>query len=190
QLTVAGWTGALVVALLWSRADGTSPALYRGGFTVGALAAAVVIAAAVLQPSSALARVLSWAPLRAVGAMWCGSICGTGRCSACSAARTGLHGGALLAPRVAVTLVVAGASLLLVELPARRRSLPVGRPRAVLAAVGAAAVGAMVLVAPASAVPSGGGDATAAAGPSEPSRSRAASRRTRVATARRSPTPR
>src|SRR4051794_25064708 len=83
-LALAGWTSVLVVAVLWVRAEGSSPWLYRGGMALGEIAVVLVIATVVVQPRSVLARLLSWRPLRALGSCRTASTCGTGPCSPCS----------------------------------------------------------------------------------------------------------
>jgi len=94
--------------------------LYRGGFTLVALAAAALIAAA-MQPGPVRA-VLSIPPLPAIGLisyglyLWHWPIF-----VMLSPGRTGLSGHGLLALRLAVTVVVAIASFVLVERPIREQ---------------------------------------------------------------------
>jgi peptidoglycan/LPS O-acetylase OafA/YrhL len=153
-MALAGWTGVLAVAVLWVRAEGSSPWLYRGGMALGEVAVVLVIATVVLQPDSVLARVLSWRPLRALGVVSYGVYLWHWPLFALlTASRTGLHGVPLLAARLVVTLVVAAVSLWLVERPLRTGRAPAGAPRALLAAGAAACVVAVVALAPASAVP-------------------------------------
>jgi peptidoglycan/LPS O-acetylase OafA/YrhL/lysophospholipase L1-like esterase len=159
---VLGWAGAGALAVLWTRASGDSPGLYRGGMLLGELGAALAIAAVVLHPRALLARVLSWGPLRRLGMvsygvyLWHGPVLGF-----VTAARTGLHGSALLAVRLAGTLLVAVVSFVLVERPLRYGSLPrlsaVRRPALVATVLGVTAVvlpaGVAVALAPPSSVP-------------------------------------
>jgi peptidoglycan/LPS O-acetylase OafA/YrhL/lysophospholipase L1-like esterase len=163
---VLGWVGAGALVVLWARADGDSDLLYRGGMPLGEVAAALVIAAVALRPAAPLARVLAWRPLRLLGVvsygvyLWHWPLFGL-----LTAARTGLHGPALLAVRLASTLLAAVVSYVLVERPLRRpaarsrRSHRAVAPRLVAvravpaAAVAVAVVAAAVALAPASAVP-------------------------------------
>ncbi|MEI8051292.1 MAG: acyltransferase family protein [Actinomycetes bacterium] len=70
-LEIASWPAAILLALLWSIAGTTNAMprefMYRGGFLLCALLAAVLIATAALRPRSSIARVLSIKPLVAVG---------------------------------------------------------------------------------------------------------------------------
>lgn len=125
--TVAGWAGVGGCAVLWSQVHGTSPLLYQGGFLLAGLASAGVVASAVLRPMGLLGRALSASPLRALGRisygvylwhfplfLWL------------DGQRTGLDGYALLAVRIAATVVVAGASYVALEEPVRRQRLLIG----------------------------------------------------------------
>jgi peptidoglycan/LPS O-acetylase OafA/YrhL/lysophospholipase L1-like esterase len=119
-LLVAGTVAAAGLAVAWARLPGTAALLYRGGFTVLAVAVAVVILAATHAGDNPLRRGLSWRPLRALGLVsyavylyhlpifiWL------------NADRTGLdpHGPGLLALRLAATGAAAVASWLVVERP-------------------------------------------------------------------------
>jgi hypothetical protein len=123
--TVAGCTGAVGVAWLWAHANGTDAWLYRGGFTVGALAVAAVIGHVMLSPEQVVGRILSVAPLVWIGRisygvyLWHWPLYGL-----LNGDRTGLRGPTLLALRLAVTLVVALASYVLVERPIRTGRWP------------------------------------------------------------------
>jgi len=70
-LEIASWPAAILLALLWSIAGTTNAMprefMYRGGFLLCALLAAVLIATAALRPRSSIARVLSIKPIVAVG---------------------------------------------------------------------------------------------------------------------------
>ncbi len=61
-----GVAGLIVIALMIWRTNEYSPFLYRGGFTLLALATALVIAA-LAQPACRLGSVLGWRPLRWIG---------------------------------------------------------------------------------------------------------------------------
>jgi peptidoglycan/LPS O-acetylase OafA/YrhL len=159
--------GAGVYAWALTHADGTDPLLYRGGLLLVALSTAAVLAHAVVVPRSLTARLLSLPPLPAIGRisyglyLWHWPMFGW-----LNAERTGLAGARLLGVRCLATLLVAGASYLLVEQPVRGGSRPL-RHRTVLAAATAAlaatavsvvaltAVGAQPPRAPTMAVPSG-----------------------------------
>jgi peptidoglycan/LPS O-acetylase OafA/YrhL len=120
----AGLAGVVVVAVAWTSVEGSSDGLYRGGLFLLAVATAAVIAAAAHPEAGPLARALRVAPLRWLGLVsygvylwhWPVYVVVDGR-------RTGLEGWSLVAVRVAVTLVFATASYVLVEQPVRR-----GRP--------------------------------------------------------------
>ena len=146
---VAALAGALVIGWMCVHADGADPRFYRGGLLVTALAAVAVLADAVLVPDSLTARLLSVPPLPVLGRisygvyLWHWPIF-----TWLDAERTGLSGSGLLAVRCAVTLLVAGASFVLIERPilaGRRWQL---QPRRTLAAAGTALVvtGCSVLV--------------------------------------------
>ncbi|HEX9530225.1 MAG TPA: acyltransferase family protein [Acidimicrobiales bacterium] len=140
----AGWLWAVV------RVDGTASWLYRGGLPALALAIAAVIAHAVMVPAGVTAKVLSLAPLRALGRisygvyLWHWPLFLT-----LTRARTGLGGWSLFALRIAVTLAVSMASYWAVELPVRRGLLPHWRSALALPAA-VAGVCALVLATTAS----------------------------------------
>jgi hypothetical protein len=103
-LELAGMAGALVVLWCFANVDGQSPGLYNGDFLLLAVAVAAVLASVSGVQEGALARGLSWAPLRAVGTisyglyLWHWPVM-----TVLTRAGTGLSGLALLAPRLAVT---------------------------------------------------------------------------------------
>jgi peptidoglycan/LPS O-acetylase OafA/YrhL len=66
-IEVLGLAGAVAVAIAWSRLDGHSPTLYKGGFLLCGLGATAIIAAAVHPEPGPLARVLSFRPLCELG---------------------------------------------------------------------------------------------------------------------------
>jgi peptidoglycan/LPS O-acetylase OafA/YrhL len=120
-IEVAGLAGAATLALAWTRLDGQSSTLYRGGFLLCGLAATAVIAAAVHPERGPLARVLSWRPLCALGLIsygvylyhWPIDI-------VLNEQRAHLHGWPLFAVQTIVTLALATASYRLIEMPIRR----------------------------------------------------------------------
>jgi len=117
--------GLAVTAVLWWLADGRSPWLYRGGFTVAALAVASVIPSVALVPDGAIARALGVAPLRWLGAISYGVYLWHWPVQlVLTHSATGLQGAPLILFRFVVTLAVAEASYRLLELPIRRRPVP------------------------------------------------------------------
>ncbi|HEX6873773.1 MAG TPA: acyltransferase family protein [Micromonosporaceae bacterium] len=123
--TVAGYLGVVAVAALWLTADGADAWLYRGGFTLGAVAVAGVIAHAMLAPAALVGRILSVTPL-----VWLGRISygvylwHWPLFQFVNAQRTGLHGPGLLAVRLIATLILATVSYVLVEQPIRTGQWP------------------------------------------------------------------
>jgi peptidoglycan/LPS O-acetylase OafA/YrhL len=115
----------IVVAGLWAVADGTAGWLYRGGFALGGVAVAVVLAHAVLVPDAVTARVLALAPLVWLGRIsygvylwhWPLFLYVNGE-------RTGMHGAPLLAVRILLTIAVAALSYVLIEQPVRTGRWP------------------------------------------------------------------
>jgi peptidoglycan/LPS O-acetylase OafA/YrhL len=146
--------GAAVTVWLWHYADGTVRWMYDGGFTLAAVAVALVIAHAVVNPRSPTAWVLALPPL-----VWLGRISygvylwHWPMFEFVDADRTGLHGYALLAVRLAATLGIAALSFYLVESPIRHGALTRLLPRhapvgATISAVGATAVAIVLVTAP------------------------------------------
>ncbi len=121
-LKILGVAAAVYVVWRCSVTRELSPALYRGGFVLFALAVTLVIAA-VVQPRSGnpLRVALSFAPLRWIGwisyglYLWHWPIY-----LVLTAPRTGLDGTELLLVRVAATFAISIASYVLVERPIRR----------------------------------------------------------------------
>lgn len=66
-LGAAGLTGIGVYAWGWSHIQWDQEIVYKGGFAVASIAAALVLADVVLDPSGVISRVLSIAPLRYLG---------------------------------------------------------------------------------------------------------------------------
>ena len=110
-LEVVGLGGVAVLAVAWTRLDGQSSTLYRGGFLLCGLAATAIIAAAVHPEPGPIARVLSLKPLCALGLIsygvylyhWPIDI-------VLDEKRVGIGGWPLFAIQTAVTLTVAVAS--------------------------------------------------------------------------------
>lgn len=141
-----GWFAApalgVVLASMWILQD-TSEVLYRGGFSVFSVVVAALIAAVVVSPGAPVAQMLSWRPLRAVGAVsyglylwhWPVQI-------AVSPQRFDLQPWAITAIRAAVTVAFTVASYWLIETPVRRRRSWGALPgwRAVVATVVAVAL--------------------------------------------------
>jgi peptidoglycan/LPS O-acetylase OafA/YrhL len=142
-----GWAGVVVTAVLWVRASGTTPFIYEGGFLAAAAATTAILLAVVTVPGGALAKVLSVAPLRALGRISYGVyLWHLPLFLLLDGARTGLTGYPLFGLRFAVTIAVASGSYLLVELPIRQRvALRSWRGWLVGPVALAAAAGAIVL---------------------------------------------
>ena len=175
-----GLFGAIGVMWAFHSLGGSSPVLYRGGFTAVALATAAVVAGVVARPRTLVARTLSARPLRGLGLvsyelyLWHWPVL-----LAVTRTRTGLTGPALLGARVAATGVLAVTCFALIDQPMRARHRRARRlvPRlvvpgaavvamtAAVAAVGAAvapppatfAAAAVAKVALAAGAPAGGG---------------------------------
>ena len=121
----AALVGVVAIGWLWLNADGTDPWLYRGGFTLGALAVAAVIAHAVLSPGAVVARVLSLLPLVWIGKISYGLyLWHWPLFQLLNAERTGIAGPGLLALRLAATLAVSVVSYILIEQPVRTGRWP------------------------------------------------------------------
>lgn len=149
-LQICGAVGMAAIVLSTVYASGLSPWIYRGGFFMIDVAAVAVIVSATARHTGAFSLtrlVFEWAPLRWIGVisyglylwhfplfLWL------------DAATTGLDGAALLALRLAVTLVVAAVSYLVIEQPVRQRRLG-DVAIAALGAVGLSGALAVVLVA-------------------------------------------
>ncbi len=145
-LSVAGVVGIAVVVAAAVALGAASPATWRGGFLVVALATAAVVAAVVVVPAGPLARVLSLRPLVWVGTISYGIYLWHFPVGVfLDGARTGLSGLPLGLVRTAVTVVVSAASFALVERPILE-----GRfwrtPRSVAVAAGAVAATVAVVV--------------------------------------------
>ncbi len=123
------WPAGLAGLLVWL-ALGTwdSPVLYGGGFTVIAACATTLIAASVAARDSAVARVLAWAPLRALGRISYGMYVWHYPLLAVLEVQYGMSPGrAMLVGGVAST-GVAALSFMLMERPLMTRRRALARP--------------------------------------------------------------
>ena len=142
---VIGGTGLVLSVSAWATIGLTSARLPRGGFVLQALATCAVLVA--LTTNGAVARVLSWRPIRAVGLISYGLyVYHWPVFLALGDERTDLGRGALFALRIAVTVSFALFSYVLIEQPIRSERVPhglalsVAAPIAVLTVVVAAVV--------------------------------------------------
>jgi len=153
----AAIAAACGLAFIWSTTSETDGWQYRGGFTLGAVLVAVVIASVTLPGNTGLlGKFLSSAPLRAIGIISYGLYLWHWPVYVyLSEDRTGLEHAPLFLARVGGTFVAAGASFLLVERPIRHGSFPMPRRtvRVAVPAVAALLAGAL-LASTAGAVPS------------------------------------
>jgi peptidoglycan/LPS O-acetylase OafA/YrhL len=135
---------AAAVGFLWMSTDGAGPFLYRGGFALGGVAVAIVLAHAVLSPGAPLSRLLAVTPLVWLGKISYGVYLWHWPLYALiTADRTGASGTALLVLRLLATLVLATLSYLLVEQPIRTGRWPFPMPRLSRLAAGASATAAV-----------------------------------------------
>jgi peptidoglycan/LPS O-acetylase OafA/YrhL len=123
-LSVVGVTAALGLAWLWTHTGSRDPFAYEGGFLVGAVLTALVLASAACAPTGPLAAALSVRVLTYLGTisygmyLWYFPIF-----QYVDAARTNQTGLRLFAVRVCVDVVIATLSFYLLELPVRRGAL-------------------------------------------------------------------
>lgn len=109
------------LAWMWLSVSGQSGRLYRGGFFVAGIAAALVIAAATNPDRGIVARVFSFGPLCWLGLISYGLYLWHWPINVLlTPDRTGLGGWNLFLVRTAVALLVALASYHFVEMPIRR----------------------------------------------------------------------
>ena len=187
-LVAAGGIGLVTVVWLSVVDSSTSAWIYRGGFTLVALATAAIIASVALLPASPWARLLSLRPVRYIGAISYGLYLFHWPIFVLvDHARTSLVGWPLFLVRVALSMAVAALSFHFLEMPVRRgvlggwrgwvsAPLAVGGTAALVVAVTAGATTAVTAV-PAVAAPTTGTDpgssanvATVAAGTGGPIR--------------------
>jgi peptidoglycan/LPS O-acetylase OafA/YrhL len=154
-LEIAGLAAAAGVIWAFCTISGQSDFLYRGGFLLVAALVVVVIASVSLVPGGLLARPLSLGPVCYLGQIsygiylwhWPLFLLLTHQ-------RTGLGTSALLAVRLALTLLLSVLSYHLVELPIRERRLRLPHPRVTAPIALAALVGVLVAATPSPATPS------------------------------------
>lgn len=131
--------GLAVLTGVAATADGASSEFRHGLLLLTALAAAALLAGVVLDSGQPAARLLATRPLVGIGRisyglyLWHWPVC-----LVLDGERSGLHGYPLVALRVAVSGVLAGASFVLIERPAQRVQV---RARRVLRAAGAGVAG-------------------------------------------------
>lgn len=136
------WPSGVVLAGFWilsgNALEVPRPYMFRGGFALCAVLAALVIAAVVERPHASAPRALSWRPLVAVGAVSYGIylwhwpvivlinplVTGTGRL-------------ATDVIRLMLIALLTIASYVLIERPVRRRALPLRRVAGIFALTGA-----------------------------------------------------
>jgi peptidoglycan/LPS O-acetylase OafA/YrhL len=137
---------ALTLAWAWVTVDGGDTLLYRGGFALFALCATTVIASSAHPVVGPVGRTLSVAPLRALGLisyglyLWHWPVY-----LVLTPTRTGLGGWTLVTLRISVSIAIAIASYVCVEMPIRRGVWSGWRVRALTPAVALVAVLAVVL---------------------------------------------
>ncbi len=145
-LNVAGVLALAGLAWAWWAIDGRDFLLYRGGFWLTELLSLILVACALERHGNVVARLLSLAPLRALGTLSYGAYLWHWPVNlVLTAERCHLDGAALHALRFGVTLGIAALSYDLVERPIRRRGVPFGRARVVVPAAFAAACLAVML---------------------------------------------
>jgi peptidoglycan/LPS O-acetylase OafA/YrhL len=129
-LEMIGLAGVVVLAIAWTRLDGQSSTLYRGGFLLCGLAATAVLAAAVHPEPGPISQALSLRPLCALGLISYGVYLYHWPLDVfLDPQRVGFGGWPLLAFRTAVTVGVAVVSYRIIEQPVRRGALSSGQLR-------------------------------------------------------------
>ncbi len=145
-LEVVGLLGAVVLAVAWSRLDGQSSTLYRGGFLVCGLAATAVIAAVAHPEPGLLSRVLSLRPLCMLGLISYGVYLYHWPIDVVlDEKRVGFGGWPLFAVQTMVTLAAAIASYRLIEQPIRHGALSGRQWRTLTPAVAVGLVAVLVV---------------------------------------------
>ena len=145
----AGVVAAVALGVLWGASSQGDTFLYRGGLPLNAILTAVVIAGA-YQPGP-VRSALSWRPLRALGLISYGAYLYHWPIFLwLNPARVGIGGLPLFVVRITVTITVAVVSYRFLEAPIRRGQRLTGwRPR-VMAPLGAATAGVLLLAVPGS----------------------------------------
>ncbi len=112
----------------WWTIDGRDAFLYRGGFWLTEAFSLVLVACATLDSRSIVARVLSFGPLRAMGAVSYGAYLWHWPIYlVLTAERCGIQGVGLHAARWLLTFAIAAVSYRFLEEPIRRNGLPARR---------------------------------------------------------------
>jgi peptidoglycan/LPS O-acetylase OafA/YrhL len=141
QLDWLGAAAGLGLAVAWCTLRGTNPWLYRGGFWLTELAVLVLIACAVMDKASRVARVLSARPLQLLGTISYGVYLWHWPVNVfVTTERVQLHGPLLQGLRFAITFAIAIVSYRYLERPIRRHGLPFKRANFMLPAAVALAV--------------------------------------------------
>jgi peptidoglycan/LPS O-acetylase OafA/YrhL len=143
-LETLGIISAIGLAVAWTRLDGQSATLYRGGFLLCGLAATTIIATITHPQPGPLARVLSWKPLCQLGLIsygvylyhWPIDIIANHK-------RVGLTGWPLLTTQAALTLTAAIASYHFIERPIRHGKLTTTQLRKLTPAITIALIAAI-----------------------------------------------
>lgn len=147
-IAAGGVLGLATTLTIWATTSGQTGWLYRGGFLLVAFAVGAIVAAVSTAPRGLLSRLLSLAPLAALGRIsygvylyhWPLFLLVDHR-------RTGLAGTTLLLVRLAATLAVATVSYLALERPVRQGTWRLPLPRLSVPLVAGATVGAILLAA-------------------------------------------
>ena len=141
-------SGAGALVWFWHTSNGQSAFMYLGGFLLVALAAGAVVTCVTSWRSSLLSRLCSLGPITYIGRISYGLYLYHWPLSlAIDHAHTGLSGATLLAARLGATFAAAVLSFHLVEKPIRTGSLTRGWRGLPIAAGGAIATAAVVVVA-------------------------------------------
>jgi peptidoglycan/LPS O-acetylase OafA/YrhL len=143
---VLGFAGIATLFVAWTTLDGQSEQLYRGGFLVCNVAVVAVIAAATHPRRGPIGWALGFRPLCLLGLIsygvylwhWPVDIVVDG-------SRTGLDGWALFVAQLSITLPIAIASYLVLEMPIRRGAITARQWRALIPATAAALVVVIVI---------------------------------------------
>ncbi len=145
-LEISAAVSVLLLAIMWTHLDAQAERLYVGGFALAGAAAALVCAAASHPRRGPIGWALSFPPLCWLGLIsyglylwhWPVDI-------VLDADRTGIHGWPLFALQTTVAITIAYASYQLLELPIRRGTLHLPRPRLLVPAVASAIVLALIV---------------------------------------------
>ncbi len=135
----------MLLAVAWTRLDGSSATLYRGGFVLCALGAVAIIAAAVHPARGPVAAVLSFRPLCALGLVSYGVYLYHWPLDVfLDEQRVGFGGWPLFAVRTTAAIAAATVSYRWIEQPVRRGALSGVRLRVVVPAIATALVVTLV----------------------------------------------